>query len=92
MHTRYERDNSILASNHTINKRASLVVSLLEDEGRTWKWPRHLERESSGSYHYPAVIQTKDDRAHVVYSYFVKGGKSMKPAAFTEAWITQGDK
>ena len=53
---------------------------------------RLLERESSGSYHYPAVIQAKDDRIHVVYSYFVKGGKSMKHAAFTEEWIKQGDK
>lgn len=82
----------LLVYNDTISKRASLAVSLSEDEGRTWKWTRHLERESSGSYHYPAVIQAKDDRIHIVYSYFVKGGKSMKHAAFNEEWIKQGDK
>ncbi len=28
---------------------------------------------------------------HVVYSYFAQQGKSMKHAAFNEAWIQAGD-
>lgn len=82
----------LLVYNDTVSKRASLAVSLSDDEGRIWKWTRHLERESSGSYHYPAVIQAKADCIHVVYSYFVKGGKSIKHAAFDEDWVKQGDK
>ena len=81
----------LLVYNDTSEGRQSLAVSLSEDEGRTWKWTRHLERHDSGAYHYPAVIQGRDGRIHVVYSYFVPGGKSMKHAAFDEAWIRAGE-
>ena len=72
--------------------RNSLAVSISDDEGKTWKWTRHLEKHDAGSYHYPAIIQAKDGGIHAVYSYFVAGGKSMKHARFTEAWVKEGDK
>ena len=81
----------LLVYNDTTRGRQSLAVSLSEDEGRSWKWTHHLERRERGAYHYPAVIQARDATIHVVYSYFVQGGKSMKHAAFNEAWIRQGD-
>jgi predicted neuraminidase len=81
----------LLVYNDTTKGRSSLAVSLSDDEGRTWKWTRHLERRDSGSYHYPAVIQGRDGTIHAVYSYFVADGKSMKHAAFNEAWVRQGD-
>lgn len=81
----------ILVYNDSVLGRNSLAVSLSEDEGKTWKFKRHLEKETSGSYHYPSVIQAKDGAIHAVYSYFVAGGKSMKHAAFNEAWIRMGD-
>lgn len=79
----------LLVYNDTIFGRNSLAVSLSEDEGKSWKYTRHLEKEKTGSYHYPSMIQAKDGTIHVVYSYFVTGGKSMKHAAFNEAWIRQ---
>ncbi len=82
----------LLVYNDTRHGRASLAVSLSDDEGRTWKWTRHLERHPQGSYHYPAVIAGRDGTIHVIYSYFVSGGKSMKHATFTEAWVRQGDR
>jgi predicted neuraminidase len=81
----------LLVYNDTDEGRNSLAVSLSDDEGRTWTTSRHLERHDSGSYHYPAVIQGRDGTIHCVYSYFVQGGKSMKHAAFNEAWIHAGD-
>jgi predicted neuraminidase len=81
----------LLVRNDTVAGRNSLAVSVSEDEGKTWKWTRHLEKHASGSYHYPAMIQGRDGTIHVVYSYFVPGGKSMKHAAFTEDWIREGD-
>ncbi len=81
----------LLVYNDTTEGRRSLAVTLSDDEGRTWKWARHLERHASGAYHYPAVIQGSDGTIHVAYSYFVAGGKSIKHAAFDEAWIRQGD-
>lgn len=86
----------VLIYNDTIQGRNKLAVSLSDDEGKTWKWTRHLEDQKSGSYHYPAIIQGGDGTIHAVYSYFTregdKEGKSMKHAAFNEAWLVEGDK
>jgi predicted neuraminidase len=77
----------VLIYNDTIKGRNRLAVSLSTDEGKTWPITRHLEDEPTGSYHYPAIIQSRDGHLHAVYSYFVEGGKSMKHAEFDEAWI-----
>ena len=81
----------VLVYNDTTSGRQRLAVSLSIDEGRTWKHTRHLEDQPRGSFHYPAITQGKDGTLHVVYSYFVEEGKSMKHAAFNEAWIESGD-
>jgi predicted neuraminidase len=78
----------LLVYNDTTNGRNSLAVSLSADEGATWTVTRRLEDRPSGSYHYPTVIQTKDDRIHVVYSTFTDEGKSMQHAEFEEAWVS----
>lgn len=83
--------NWLLVYNDTTRGRNSLAVSLSDDEGKTWKWTRHLEKQESGSFHYPAVVQAPDGPIHAVYSYFVAGGKSMKHARFSEAWVKEGD-
>lgn len=79
----------VLVYNDTTQGRNSLAVSLSNDEGKTWKFTRHLEKGETGSYHYPAVIQGTDGLIHVVYSYFVDGGKSMKYVSFESNWLTQ---
>lgn len=80
-----------LVYNDTTSGRRSLVVSLSFDEGRTWPKTRHLENQTQGQFHYPAITQGKDGTLHVVYSHFVEQGKSMKHAAFNEAWVKAGD-
>jgi predicted neuraminidase len=82
----------LLVYNDTVQGRNKLAASLSNDEGRTWAHTRHLEQHAAGSYHYPAVIQGADGTIHCVYSYFVEQGKSMKHAAFSEAWVLEGDK
>ena len=77
-----------LVYNDTEEGRSSLVVSLSDDEGKSWKWTRSLEKQPGGSFHYPAMTQGKDGRIHVIYSYFVPEGKSMKHFEFTEAWLS----
>ncbi|HVY69654.1 MAG TPA: sialidase family protein [Verrucomicrobiae bacterium] len=81
----------LLIYNDTTQRRESLAVSISEDEGRTWKWTRHLERQPDGSFHYPAIVQSRDGTIHAVYSYFLKTGQTMKHAAFNEAWVKAGD-
>ena len=58
--------------------RYSLAVSISEDEGRTWPYTRHLERDAPstdeaqlGQYHYPSIIQAADGSLHATYSYFL---------------------
>ena len=86
-----------LVYNDLSRGRNSLAVSISEDEGRTWKQTRHLEKHEAGSYHYPCVIQGHDGTIHVIYSYFrpkergKREAKSMKHAAFDEAWVSKGD-
>jgi BNR repeat protein len=88
---RLDNGHWLLIYNDTTIGRSSLAASLSLDEGRTWSKTRHLERALLGSYHYPTVIQAADGTIHCVYSYFVTGGKSMKHAAFKEAWVAAGE-
>ncbi len=67
--------------------RYSLAVSLSEDEGQTWRWTRHLERDPEstdrqrlGEYHYPSIIQAADGSLHATYSLFAPPG-SVTPDA-----------
>jgi predicted neuraminidase len=61
----------VLVYNDSASSRASLAVSVSEDEGRTWKVTRHLERHAAGRYHYPAVMQGRDGAIHAIYSCFI---------------------
>ena len=83
---RLRNGNWLLIYNDTTGGRHRLAVSISADEGKSWKWTHHLEKQT-GSFHYPAIIQSRDGMLHAVYSYFVEGGKSMKHAAFNEAWV-----
>lgn len=63
--------------------RYSLAVALSDDEGKTWRWKRHLERDpqvddprQAGQYHYPSIIQGRDGTLHVTYSYFLPPGQA----------------
>lgn len=78
------------------NGRHSLAVSLSDDEGKTWRWTRHLERREteSGEFHYPSMIEGSDGNFHATYSYFIDKphhgepvGKSIRYATFNREWI-----
>ena len=85
--------------NDTEKGRNSLAVSLSDDEGKTWKWTRHIERDTAAerpsSFHYPSIIQARDGSLHVTYSYFVnragQTGKTIQHARFNTEWVKQGD-
>lgn len=82
----------LLINNDLEEGRHRLAVTLSDDEGKTWKWKRYLERDSeadvkagAGSYHYPSIIQAKDGTLHASYSFHqkqseVKLDASGKPA------------
>lgn len=89
---RLDNGHWLLVFNDTPDGRNSLAVSVSDDEGATWKWTRHLEKQEQGQYHYPAVIQSRDGLIHIAYSYFVAEGKTMKHTTVNEDWIRQGDR
>jgi predicted neuraminidase len=96
----------VLIGNDTERGRHSLAVQISDDEGRTWKWKRHLELDSpgegAGAYHYPSLIQAQDGSLHASYSYHPSrrgresdaqgriAHKSIKHAHFNEAWVREG--
>jgi len=71
--------------------RNSLALSLSDDEGKTWKWTRHLEKASAGQYHYPSIIESRDGMLHVSYSYFTTEGQAIKHVAVNLEWVKAGD-
>ena len=97
----------VVVNNDTENGRHSLCVRVSDDEGKTWKWTRHLERDQpgpdAGRYGYPSLIQAKDGTLHATYSYAISPAKAAQDAAgralretikhahFNEAWILAGD-
>ena len=89
--TRLRNGHWLMVYNDLERNRHSLVAALSEDEGKTWPIRRHLEGrpdlESTDQYHYPSVIQSRDDAIHVTYSYFTAAGKSIKHARFNEEWV-----
>jgi len=89
----------VLAYNDTEDGRHSLAVSISTDEGKTWEYTRHLERDMRSRNvatrsAYPSIIQGRDGTLHVVYSYHhndQKGApnKTIKYTQFNEAWVRQ---
>jgi len=58
----------LLVYNHTPSGRTPLSVAVSEDDGDTWRVRRALE-DGPGEYSYPAVIQARDGRVHVSYTW-----------------------
>jgi len=66
----------VLINNDLEQGRHSLAVTFSDDEGKTWRVKRHLEKDTeadvaagAGSYHYPSIIQASDGTLHVTYSF-----------------------
>lgn len=72
-----------LVNNDLEKGRYHLVLSLSDDEGRTWKWKRSLELDETnkppGQFHYPSIIQAKDGTIHVTYTNSLNHVKKGEP-------------
>lgn len=104
---RLKNGHWIVVGNDTEAGRHSLALQISDDEGRTWRWKRHLEYRppgpEAGSFHYPSILQARDGSLHVSYSYHLAdkslpkdvdgdpAAKSIKHARFNEAWVMAGD-
>jgi len=88
----------LLINNPTERGRHALGIHISDDEGQTWPTLRYLENDpvesGAGSYSYPSIMQARDGRIHVTYSYSPpRGGpkgESVKHVQFTEADLLDG--
>jgi predicted neuraminidase len=74
--------------------RHSLAISVSDDEGKSWKWTRHLERvpTGQGQFHYPSMIQARDGTIHVTYTRRPRGqGSTIEHARVGEDWLLSND-
>lgn len=93
---RLSNGNWLVLHNDTEKGRHSLALRLSDDEGKTWKWTRHLELEEveTGSFSYPSLFQGRNGWIHATYSYKKKSdgpGETIKYCRFNEDWVKEGD-
>jgi predicted neuraminidase len=80
----------LVYNDRTEGPRNSLAISVSDDDGRSWKWKKHIERtEGEGRFDYPAIIQGSDQKIHLTYSLDTK---TIKHVIFTEEWIVENSK
>ena len=82
--------------NDTERGRHQLLLMMSEDDGKTWAHQRYLDKatmDSGGSYEYPTIMQAKNGKVHVSYTYKEKVDakqlKSIKHAAFDAEWVKE---
>jgi predicted neuraminidase len=78
--------------NDSERERNSLALSLSDDEGKTWKWTRYLEKAPAGQFHYPSIIQSRDGLLHITYSYFTTEGQAIKHAVVNSDWVKEAQR
>jgi len=96
----------VFISNGNQDGRYTLSAALSADEGKTWKWRRHIEldsRDDRGDYHYPAVIADADGNIHITYTVdyafgdkgagdiSIDGYNNIKYVKIDKEWIKAGD-
>ncbi|MDX9972429.1 MAG: sialidase family protein [FCB group bacterium] len=79
----------VLVHNDTEDGRHSLAVAMSDDEGKTWKWKRHIEKAEpgKGSFAYPSMIQSADGNIHITYTHNIDEKKSIKHVVFAPDWV-----
>lgn len=80
-----ESGNILVVYNDITILRYKLNVALSEDEGRTWKYKKTIEKDAPWwEFSYPAVIQDSKGFIHITYTY---KRKCIKHCKLTEEWL-----
>ncbi|SFM28575.1 Predicted neuraminidase (sialidase) [Paenibacillus sp. 1_12] len=84
--------------NGQVNRKAlrtPLTLSISEDEGKTWPYTVNIQeaddeyKENEIGYSYPSIIQTRDGKLHVTYTYLRKG---LRYVRVDEDWVRENSK
>jgi predicted neuraminidase len=81
----------LLLYNDSETARDTLLLAMSGDEGGQWSWKRHLECEPGGQFHYPSMIEGRDGRVHITYTFQPAGnkGKSIKHVSLSPDWVLE---
>ena len=74
----------LLVFNNSFTNRTPLTVAISTDNAKTFPYRRNIA-EGSGDFGYPTVVQTRDEKVHVVYTSDER--TVVRHAVFTEAAI-----
>jgi len=79
----------VMVYNDTEDGRHRLAAALSDDEGKTWKWKRHIGKSDNRekSFAYPSLIQADNGMLHLTYSYREQGGATIRHCMFPAEWI-----
>lgn len=79
----------LLLAGNPAEGRSRLVLWLSEDEGKTWRQARMVEKDDGQDveFSYPALLLASDGRIHLAWTWRRQG---IKHAAFSEAWLLEG--
>ena len=81
--TRLRNGHVVLVFNDSESSRTPLSIARSLDEGRTWERPLALE-SNPGEYSYPCIIQTRDSRLHITYTF---RRYAIKHVELNEDWL-----
>lgn len=59
----------VLVFNDTEKGRACINAAISKDEGKTWSANFFLENQPDKEFSYPAIIQARDGKIHITYTY-----------------------
>ena len=74
----------MLAFNDSAAGRGNLSLAVSDDEGRTWRRLATLAEEAGAEFSYPFLLQARDGKIHLVYTW---KRKAIKHVAFNAAWL-----
>ena len=79
----------LYVGNDTEEERNRLSLRLSADEGASWSsgWAIEPSNEKGQRFGYPSVIQARDGRIHLTYTYTATGGKCIRHATVNVEWL-----
>jgi predicted neuraminidase len=76
----------LLAFNDSAVSRENLRLALSADEGKSWRRVATFAEERGAEFSYPFLLQTRDGKVHLVYTW---KRKAIKQVVFNTAWLNE---
>ncbi len=79
----------LLIAGNAAGNRNQLLLWLSDNAGKNWRLARRVESDTDDlvEFSYPALLQGRDGRIHLAYTWRRQG---IKHAVFSEAWLAGG--